>query len=136
MRYDDALCALKSMNEGVLPGAGMSLLKIHDQIQVKSNGYALLKDALNQPFIEILKNAGIDDKKIYNEIKANDYSIIYNTLEEKFEFIKETKIIDPTNVVINTLKNASSIASMLLTTTSLIINEYKEDNKINLNSEL
>ena len=33
------------------------------------NGYALLKDALNQPFIEILKNAGIDDKKIYNEIK-------------------------------------------------------------------
>ena len=54
-----------------------------------------------------------------------------------FEQIKTTQVIDPTSVVINSLKNAVSIASMLLTTNSLIINEYQNNlNKINNYNEI
>ena len=74
--------------------------------------------------------------EIYNKIKANDFNVIYNALENKLEPILKTKVIDPTAVVITSLKNAVSIAGILLTTTSLIINEFKENNNYNINNEI
>ena len=86
--------------------------------------------------MQILENVGVNPNDIYNKIKENNFNVIYNALENKLEPISKTKVIDPTNVVITSLRNAVSIAGILLTTTSLIINEFKENNSYNINNEI
>ena len=136
MRFDDAFCALNCAANGIIPGSGLILLKIKENLEAKNNGSIILKEALDKPFMQILENVGINPSNIYNKIKASDFNIIYNVFENKFETISKTKVIDPTTVVITSLKNAVSIAGMLLTTTSLIINEQQESINYNLNNEL
>lgn len=136
MRFDDALCALKSATNGIIPGSGLILLKIKENLEAKNNGSTILKEALDKPFMQILENVGVNPNDIYNKIKENNFNVIYNALENKLEPISKTKVIDPTNVVVATLKNAVSIAGMLLTTSSLIINEFKENNNYNINNEI
>lgn len=136
MRFDDALCALKSASDGIIPGSGITYLKISETLTNKHHGYEILKKALNKPFNQILENVGLNKDEIYPHIKENDFNILYNVLEERYEYTNKTKVIDPTNVAINALKNAVSIASMLLTTTSLIINETNNQNNYNINQEL
>lgn len=136
MRFDDALCALKSAANGIIPGSGLMLLKIKENLEAKNNGSIILKEALDKPFRQILENVGVNPNEIYNKIKETDFNVIYNALENKLEPISKTKVIDPTNVVIATLKNAVSIAGMLLNTSSLIINEFKENNNYNINNEI
>ena len=136
MRFDDALCALKSAANGIIPGSGLILLKIKENLETKNNGATILKEALDKPFMQILENVGVNPNDIYNKIMENDFNIIYNALESKLEPISKTRVIDPTNVVIATLRNAVSIAGMLLTTSSLIINEFKENNNYNINNEI
>ena len=136
MRFDDALWAMKSAKSGIVPGSGIIFLKIAEELESKNDGYAILKDALTKPFDQILENTGNQKEQVYHKIKESNFNIIYNVLEERYELISETKVIDPTKVVISTITNAVSIASMLLTTSSLIINEHQEQNKININSEL
>lgn len=136
MRFDDAFCALNCAANGIIPGSGLILLKIKENLETKNNGSIILKEALDKPFMQILENVGINPSNIYNKIKASDFNIIYNVFENKFETISKTKVIDPTTVVITSLKNAVSIAGMLLTTTSMIINEQQELINYNLNNEL
>lgn len=136
MRFDDAFCALNCAANGIIPGSGLILLKIKENLEAKNNGSIILKEALDKPFMQILENVGINPSNIYNKIKASDFNIIYNVFENKFETISKTKVIDPTTVVITSLKNAVSIAGMLLTTTSMIINEQQESINYNLNNEL
>lgn len=136
MRFDDAFCALNCAANGIIPGSGLILLKIKENLEAKNNGSIILKEALDKPFMQILENVGINPSNIYNKIKASDFNIIYNVFENKFETISKTKVIDPTTVVITSLKNAVSIAGMLLTTTSMIINEQQELINYNLNNEL
>ena len=83
-----------------------------------------------------LENAGINKEEVFHKIEESNFNILYNVLEEKYELISETKVIDPTSVVVNTIINAISIASMLLTTSSLIINEYQQHQTNNVNNEL
>ena len=136
MRFDDALCALNCAASGIIPGSGLILLKIKENLEAKKSGSTILKEALDKPFMQILENIGVNPNDIYNKIKENDFNVIYNALENKFEPISKTKVIDPTAVVITSLKNAVSIAGILLTTTSLIINEFKENNSYNINNEI
>ena len=111
-------------------------LKIANELKDKNNGYEILKSALTKPFYQILENAGINKEEVFHKIEESNFNILYNVLEEKYESISETKVIDPTSVVVNTIINAISIASMLLTTSSLIINEYQEHQTNNVNNEL
>ena len=70
-------------------------------------------------------------------IKSNNYNLLYNVKNDKYELFKETKVIDPINVLINSLTNSVSIASMLLTTSSIVINECENNlNIINDYNEL
>lgn len=136
MRFDDALCAIESTKDGIVPGSGLVFLKIANELKDKNNGYEILKSALTKPFYQILENAGINKEEVFHKIEESNFNILYNVLEEKYELISETKVIDPTSVVVNTIINAISIASMLLTTSSLIINEYQEHQTNNVNNEL
>ena len=137
MRITDALCAINSASNGILPGEGITLLKISEELNINNNADKIFKNALSLPFNQIIKNAGLDNNEILSNIKKNNYTKIYNIYNDTYEDISNTIVIDPSNVVINSLKNATSIASMLLTTTNLIINEYKNNiNKVNDYNEL
>lgn len=137
MRYDDALCAIKSACNGVIPGSGLILLEISDSLKENNEINILFKNILITPFKQILHNAGVDYNEIYNNIKKMNYTKIYNINNNNFEDINKTLVLDSTEVVINSLKNACSIASMLLTTNSLVINECSNNsNRINNYNEL
>ena len=122
MRYEDALWAIKTAREGVLPGSGLILGKISHELKPQNPGEEILKKALLSPLTQILTNAGLPNT-ILNQIKDSNFTTIYNVKTNEFEDIANTSVVDPTQVVINSLNNATSIASMLLTTTSLVINE-------------
>jgi len=132
MRYDDSLCAINSASLGVLPGCGLIFLDISDKMVIKNNGDLILKKALISPFEQIIENSGENKKEIYKFIKDNNFKVLYNVNNSLFEKIEETEIIDSTEVVINSLISATSIASILLTTTNIVINEYQN----NLNKEI
>ena len=132
MRFDDALCAIDCAAKGMIPGGGITLLEISEKIESNTIGSKILKEALKEPFKQIMQNSVIDHKSISNKIKENNYSILFNVTKNEFENINKTQVLDPTLVLINSLINACSIATMLLTTSSLIINEY---NTINKNDE-
>ncbi len=137
MRYQDALCSLNIAKKGILPGSGITLLETKEQIKIESDGDEILKNALDKPFSQIIKNAALNEQEIMNKIKKNDFKIIYNVALNKYEKKKETSVLDPTEVILNSLINATSIASMLLTTSNLVINEYQNEiNKQNEYNEL
>ena len=135
MRYIDALCAIDSTKNGILPGCGIILDKISNSLD--NNVNKILKISLKSPMKQILTNAALDYEDISNNIINNNYSNLYNVVKDCYEDINNTNVIDSTSVIINSLKNACSIASMLLTTSSLVINEYtNKTNKINDYNEL
>ncbi len=137
MRLEDALCALDSCKNGVIFGGGVTLLKLAAEIKGKTNAETIFKKSLEMPFIKILTNAGIDYSPILEEITKANYQKIYNVQKEKIEDVKSSSILDSFNVVASSLINATSIATMLLTTTSLVINEYQNNcNKTNEYTEL
>lgn len=123
MRFEDAICATFEAKKGILPGSGITLYKISEKLPNTN----IIKNALKIPLEQILLNSGLEPNKIIQELQNCKFEKLYNVLLDKYENINETHIIDPASVIINSLKNASSIAAMLLTTTSLIINEYKQN---------
>lgn len=124
MRYDDALSAIALAIHGVVMGGGLTTLKIASLMSINTIGDKILQESLQEPFKQILINAGEDTETFTKEIMNSNYEKIYNVNTSKLEDIRESKIIDPVDVAISALSNAISIAGMLLTTTSLIINEY------------
>ncbi len=125
MRFDDALWAIDAASNGILPGAGITLLKISNEL----NENTILKSVLDKPFKQILYNAGLDYNLIYENIKKYNFEKLYNVLNEEYEYCLTSNVLDATSIVKNSLINAVSISSMLLTTTSLIINEYTNNIK-------
>ena len=137
MRYDDALCAISSASNGVVPGGGLTLLKISNNMEEITIGDSILKKALQEPFEQILYNAGIDKNDVLKIIKENNYDVVFNLNNLKYENVLNTKILDSTDIVINSITSAVSIASMLLSTTSIVINEHENNlNKINDYNEI
>ena len=118
MHYDDAIHATYSALEGVNIGAGYTYLKISSTLEDN----CILKNALCVPFRQILKNAGLDVNTIEKNVTF-DFKKIYNVKVDDYEGIDSPSVLDSTKVLIQSLKTAVSIANILLSTGSLIINE-------------
>lgn len=127
MRLIDALCALKCADNGVVVGEGITLLKVRDKLNDKDIASRIMRISLLEPFKKILDNNGISYLEIYEKIKKDNYNSIYNLEKGELESINNTKIIDPALVLIEALKNSVSIASLLLTTNYLVINDIDKD---------
>lgn len=127
MRYDDALCAIDSAKTGILPGSGLALYKVSAELNSKELSENILKKALKEPFNQIMTNSGLPATEIISKINTSKCQKVYNILTEKYESLEDTTVLDATSVIINALENATSIASMLLTTSSLVINEYQNN---------
>lgn len=123
MRFEDAICALESAKGGFVPGEGITYLKVSEKLENKDTASLILKKSLEKPFEKIIENLGLDYKEMKNYIRKNDYGVIYDYTVNDYIPIQNSKIIDSTEVLISAFGNALSISSILLSTSSLIIND-------------
>ena len=117
-RVEDAICATKAaIKEGIVPGGGIALLNASTNLVSKSEGEAVLLEAIRAPFKIILENAGITDAELP---KAKGRGL--NVVTGKMVNMIKTGIIDPLLVTKSALQNAASVATTILSTDCVINN--------------
>jgi len=135
-RVEDAMHATKAaVEEGIVPGGGVALIRAQEAVdKVKAEGDVkvgvnVIKRALEEPFRQIVYNAGLESSVILNEVKKKGGNWGFDARSEKYpvDMLLEG-IIDPAKVTKQALLNASSIAGLMLTTEALV-SEIKEDEK-------
>ncbi len=127
-RMEDALHATRAaVEEGILPGGGVALLRAIEAVeQVKGKnsdekiGIALVARALEGPIRQIAENCGTDGAVVADEVKQLTGSKGYDANSGEYVDMFKAGIIDPAKVVKNALKNAASIAGLMLTTSVLV----------------
>ena len=136
LRIEDALNATKAaVQEGIVPGGGIALIStikvLEDYIATLSGdqktGAEIVLKAVQAPLRQIALNAGLDGSVILNEVlKANKPNFGFNALTNEYCDMVECGIIDPTKVTRSALENAASVASVFLTTESVVA-DIKEE---------
>src|SRR5436189_378280 len=134
-RVEDAMHATKAaVEEGIVPGGGVALIragKALDGLKLEGDqavGVALIKKAIEEPLRWIATNAGQEGSIVVQKVKDAKGDDGYNAGTDKYENMVNAGVIDPVKVVRTALQNASSIASLLLTTEALV-SEIPEDKK-------
>ena len=135
-RVDDALNATRAaVEEGVLPGGGIALLRAAASIgklkaanEDQKIGIEIVKKALTTPARQIIDNAGDDAAVIVGKLaEAKDYNQGYNAQAGEFVDMVKAGIIDPTKVVRTAIQDAASVAGLLITTEAMIAEAPKKD---------
>ena len=136
-RVEDALHACRAaVEEGILPGGGVSVLRAIpaiDKLKLEGDekiGADIVKRALFAPIKQISENAGVDGSIVAQKVLENkDTSFGFNALTHEYGDMIKMGVIVPTKVERTALTNASSIASLLLTTDAIISEMPKKDDK-------
>ncbi|RFC53445.1 chaperonin GroEL [Brumimicrobium aurantiacum] len=134
-RVDDALAATRAaVEEGVIPGGGVALLRTLDGLNDlkgdnddETTGIEIVKRSVEEPLRQIVKNSGNEGAVIVQKVLEGKDDYGYNARTEKFENLLEVGVLDPTKVTRIAIENAASIASMLLTTECVIVDEPEEE---------
>ena len=134
-RVDDALAATRAaVEEGIIPGGGVAYIRAVAALEDmkganedETTGIQIVKRAIEEPLRQIVNNAGGEGSVIVIKVKESKGNVGYNARDDKFEDMLEAGIIDPTKVARVALENASSIASMFLTT-ECVLAEKKVEN--------
>lgn len=141
-RVDDALHATKAaVEEGIVAGGGTALIRAASAVKVtgatadEESGIKIIMKAAEEPARQIVKNTGKEPSVVVNEIMKRSGNEGYNAKTGQFEDLVETGVIDPVKVTKNALKNAASIASMILTTNCVIV-EKKEDRECSCHQQM
>ena len=131
LRMEDALSAARAaVEEGVIAGGGSAYIhaitQIEDKVKElegdeKTGGKIILK-ALEAPLFHIVANAGLEGSVIINKVKEAKVGIGFDAYKEEYVDMVEAGILDPTKVTRSALQNATSVASTLLTTESVVAN--------------
>ena len=117
-RVEDAICATKAaIKEGIVPGGGIALLNASQQVKSDNACENILLRAIKAPFEVILANAGITNKKTYSK-QGEGLNVVTGDMVNMIE----SGIIDPLLVTKSALKNASSVATTILSTDCVINN--------------
>jgi chaperonin GroEL len=132
-RVEDALHATRAaVEEGVVPGGGVALLRASAALdnlrgsEIEKVGISIIRKAVEGPAWWIASNAGWEGSVVVDKIRNNKGGLGFNAHSEEFEDLMKAGIIDPTKVVRSALQNASSVASLLLTTECLIADKPDE----------
>lgn len=130
LRIEDAVHATRAaMEEGIVPGGGVIMLRAREVIKEQSNsGEKILYKALERPVRTVLSNAGENVDEIVEKMKTMDVNVGYDVVGEKYVDMIEAGIIDPAKVTIQALTNAISVACMVLTTEAIVVDK-EEDKK-------
>ena len=133
-RMEDALHATRaSVEEGILPGGGVPLLRAIDAVQkVKARGdekigIAIITRALEAPIRQLAENCGEDGSVIADEVRQKSTNIGYDANTGEFVDMYKQGIIDPAKVVTSALSNAASIAGLMLTTEVLVTSTDEQE---------
>ena len=135
-RVEDALNATRAaVEEGIVPGGGVAYLrslpalekmKLPEEQQI---GVKILRKALEEPIRWIAQNAGFDGSIVIEKVKNEKGNYGFDAQNEEYTDMVKAGIIDPTKVVRTALQNASSVASLLLTTEAMVAERSKEKDK-------
>ncbi|MBI2521680.1 MAG: chaperonin GroEL [Bdellovibrio sp.] len=134
---DDAISATKAaVAEGVVPGAGLTLLRAIDALEKEEEklqgdektGIQILKHALEAPTRQIAENSGDDGGVVVNKMRSGSGAFGFDASKRNYVDLVQQGIIDPTKVLRVAIENAVSIASMLLLTQATLT-DMKEDEK-------
>jgi chaperonin GroEL len=135
-RVDDALNATKAaVEEGILPGGGTALLyatkalaNLTGDNEDQNAGIAIVRRAIQYPIRQIVENSGEEASIVVGKLldqKSNTYG--WDAQLEKYVDFIDAGIVDPTKVVRTALQNASSVASLLITTEAMVADRPKKD---------
>lgn len=128
-RVDDAVAATKAaLAEGIVAGGGVTLVNLAGNLKVSgadslSVGRQILKDALKQPFLQIMKNAGLNADALLAQVESGKPGFGVNVMkpEEGLIDVKKAGVIDPARVTKEAVQNAVSIASTAATMGALVV---------------
>lgn len=132
---DDALAATRAaIEEGIVPGGGVALLRCGaalEKLKLKGDealGAELVANVLEMPLRTIASNAGKDGSVVANRVrKEKSATYGYDALNDTYGDMLEFGVVDPAKVVRTSLQNATSVASLLLTTDCIIVEEPVEE---------
>ena len=129
LRIEDALSATRAaVEEGIVAGGGTALINVIPKVEKvaatlpegEKLGAGIVLKALEEPLKQIAKNAGLEPAVILENVKKADKGFGFDAKQEVYVDMKKAGIVDPTKVTRSALQNAASIASMVLTTESLV----------------
>ena len=123
-RVDDAVAATKAaLDEGIVPGGGVTLVNLSKNIKDDNAGATILKRALKAPFIQIMENAGLNSQALLAQVEAakDGQGINVMTPEKGLIDMKKAGIIDPARVTREAVQNAVSIAATAITMGALMV---------------
>jgi chaperonin GroEL len=135
-RVEDALHATRAaVEEGILPGGGVALLRASSKVQPKDLsgdqeiGYNIVVRSCRSPLTAIASNAGQDGGIVCEKVVESKGNVGYNAATDGYEDLVKAGVIDPTKVTRTALQNAASVATLLLTSDALIADAPKKDGK-------
>jgi chaperonin GroEL len=133
-RVEDALHATRAaVEEGILPGGGVALLRASSTVkpeglnQDEEVGYKIIVRACRAPLTQIAHNAGQDGGIVCEKVAEGKGAFGYNALTGVYEDLVKAGVIDPTKVTRTALQNASSVATLLLTSDALVADKPKKE---------
>ncbi len=140
-RVEDALHATRAaVEEGIVAGGGVAYIRCIPALLPGKNGIndrylkgdtgigvEIVRRALEEPLRQIAYNAGVEGAIIVEKVKEGQGDFGWNARTEQFENLIEAGVVDPTKVARTALENAASIASLLLTTECVIVEEPEEE---------
>jgi len=135
-RYEDAISATRAaIEEGIVPGGGVALLRASEALNsLKGDnddeqvGISIVQRALEAPVRQISKNAGYKDDLVIEKIRGLDFEFGLDASTGEYVNLLEVGIIDPVKVTRSTIENAASIAGLVLTTETVIVEKPDEKN--------
>ena len=129
LRIEDALSATKAaVEEGIVAGGGTALINVIPKVEKlvdkldggEKLGAKIVLKALEEPVKQIAINAGLEPAVIANKVKQSEAGVGFDAATETYVDMKKAGIVDPTKVTRSALQNAASVASMVLTTESIV----------------
>ena len=136
LRIEDALSATKAaVEEGVVAGGGTALINVVPAVEKTVNeltggeklGAEIVLKSLEEPVKQIARNAGLEPAVIADNVKKSEVGVGFDASKEEYVDMKKAGIVDPTKVTRSALQNAASIASMVITTESLVTDIPEKD---------
>jgi len=133
-RFESALNATRAaIEEGILPGGGTALVRAIEALDtlrvpvIEKPGVNIVRLALEAPLQQIAQNAGIAGAVVLKKVKGMEGANGFDVVAEKYCDLIEAGVIDPTKVTKSSLKNAASVATVLLMSDCLVATAPEED---------